>query len=161
MVTIQIDGWKAFIQVAEGLREARVKLRDMREPLKDILKQFYEVERLNFEHEGTEKQFRRLSPQYAAWKAAHFPGKTVLRLHDNLYAALTGGEPKDKSKARPIRKITLDGLQVGVESPYYGRQAAWGREAIQVREGDWNDWNDYLVEWAAEVLESLAFRRGA
>lgn len=44
-----------------------------------------------FDAQGLPHRWRQLSERYRAWKARHFPGKTILRRTDRLYRSLTGG----------------------------------------------------------------------
>jgi phage gpG-like protein len=50
--------------------------------VREILKQ-------QFDAQGRPQPWVPLSPVYAAWKAQHYPGKTILRRTDRLYEALT------------------------------------------------------------------------
>lgn len=52
-----------------------------------------------------------LSPRYAAWKTLHFPGKTVLRRTDRLYASLT-------HRPFAVERVHADSAEFGTDVPY-------------------------------------------
>jgi phage gpG-like protein len=54
-----------------------------------------------------------LSARYAAWKARFFPGKTLLRRSDRLYASLTAPYHSDQ-----VYRPGLRSLEVGTQVPY-------------------------------------------
>lgn len=66
---------------------------DMRPAWGAIRDRFVRLEQRQFASEGQTASggWSPLSPRYAAWKAAHFPGKTILRRTDELFNSLTEG----------------------------------------------------------------------
>lgn len=101
-------------------RKARLRLRQVRERTADIspalnvwVDDVAEEVALNFASEGERfgHAWAALSPKYAAWKAMHYPGKTILRREDRLYESLT---------VRPmaVERITKDSATVGTNVPY-------------------------------------------
>lgn len=66
-------------------------LDDARPAWEVIATSFARAERRQFRTEGGYGSggWRPLSPRYAAWKARHYPGKTILRRTDRLYRSLT------------------------------------------------------------------------
>lgn len=79
-------------------RRAELRLKQMRERAGDLTPAFEkwgddvaEEVRLNFAAEGAwfGSAWAALSPQYAAWKALHYPNKTILRRTDKLFDSLT------------------------------------------------------------------------
>lgn len=79
-------------------RRVRVRLKAMRERAGDLTPAFEkwgddvaEEVRLNFASDGARfgHAWAALSPEYAAWKATHFPGKTILRRTDKLFDSVT------------------------------------------------------------------------
>lgn len=71
---------------------ARYDAIDNATPLWNVLAgRFARLEALQFASEGahTSGGWAPLSPRYAEWKAANYPGKTILRRTDALYESLT------------------------------------------------------------------------
>ena len=66
-----------------------------------------------FDREGayTGTRWAPLSPRYAAWKMAHFPGKPILQLTGRLHESLTH---------RPfgVEVISGHGMTIGTDVPY-------------------------------------------
>lgn len=70
-------------------------LGDMRPFWEGALKpSFYAVEAQQFASQGADGRsgaWAQLSPQYAAWKATHYPGRAILQRSGALMASLLGG----------------------------------------------------------------------
>lgn len=66
---------------------------DMRPAWEAMAERFTRAERRLFATEGRSAGdgWAPLSPDYAAWKARHYPGKTILRRTDELFTSLTDG----------------------------------------------------------------------
>lgn len=64
---------------------------DLRPAWEVLAARFAAMERRQFDTEGRygSAGWSPLSPRYEAWKAAHYPGKTILRRTDDLYNSLT------------------------------------------------------------------------
>lgn len=73
--------------------ELRVRrLQNFDSPMKRILLDFYDIERQWFESEGS-GQWQPLSPKYAAWKQARYPGKPILQRSSVLFHEVAGISP--------------------------------------------------------------------
>lgn len=78
-------------QIDRTLADIDDRVTDLR-PLWDTLAdRFAALEQRQFSSEGAYGSggWTALSPRYAVWKARHYPGKTILRRTDELYASLT------------------------------------------------------------------------
>lgn len=66
---------------------------DARPAWRAIRRDFIALEKAQFRSQGQAGSggWRPLSPDYAAWKARHYPGKTILRRTDELFRSLTVG----------------------------------------------------------------------
>lgn len=66
---------------------------DMRPAWEAIAERFTQAETRQFATQGGygSAGWAPLSPRYAAWKAVHYPGKTILRRTDELFTSLTHG----------------------------------------------------------------------
>jgi hypothetical protein len=150
LVVIDINfGGERFLRGFEGF-DAQMK--DLTEPLDAIAEDFYEVEKVNFAKGGTPIPFKPLSAEYSRWKRRHYPGKTIMRLRDNLYEALTGGMPSDLSKARPVRVVKKNSLDIGFESSYGMYHQTHGRKVVQITEETRRRWGRIIHEWAYDQL---------
>jgi hypothetical protein len=121
------------------------RLRNMQVPLERIRDDFYAMERAWFETEGG-SQWQALSPRYAAWKAKHYPGKTILRRDDRLFNVVTG-QPGDYELRLSELHIRMAGI------PYWkAHDEGRGRmpvrrvisQEIGVRKVRWHQW---VTEW--------------
>lgn len=88
-LTFAVFGDVQVDRTLEGIEAAAADLRPAWEVLRG---RFLTSERRQFASQGGYSGgWRPLSPRYAAWKAAHFPGKTILRRTDDLYESLVDG----------------------------------------------------------------------
>lgn len=71
---------------------------------------FQQIEREQFETQGGHGggRWQSLSSAYAAWKQEKYSGQTILRLHDNLWYALTRA-----SGDNAIREVEKESLTLG------------------------------------------------
>lgn len=80
------------VQVDRTLEAIDERIVDMRPAWEALQARFLRVERRQFESQGRYSGgWAPLSPRYAAWKARHYPGKTILRRTDDLFRSLTEG----------------------------------------------------------------------
>lgn len=99
-----------------------------------VAKEFYAIEEEQFNSEGQGK-WPALSPGYARWKSAHYPGRPLLVREGKLKTAATGGSGavaiKDKRE-----------LQLGFKGVPYWRYHQRGsghlpqRKVVDLRESD-------------------------
>lgn len=80
---------------------------DMRPAFEAIADVFLESERRQFATEGRwgSGGWAPLSPDYARWKARHYPGQPILRRDDDLFRSLTSGPA--------VRRIERDRVWLG------------------------------------------------
>jgi phage gpG-like protein len=79
---------------------------------------FFDLVRFNVEKQGRlVGGWAALSPAYAAWKARHYPGKTILRRTDRLYGSLAfaNGQPGPEGV---FRTPSLTTAEMGTAVPY-------------------------------------------
>lgn len=104
---------RAFNRVEETISDFRAIW-----PL--VAREFYAIEREQFDSEGTagaSGKWLPLTPAYKQWKEANFPGQPIEQLHGFLIASLTDPEALD-AIYRPDR----DELTIGTQIPYARRQ---------------------------------------
>lgn len=111
----EIEG---FERVQVSLQRFGESIRDWRPFWRDYFAPWFyrQIER-NFELEGRlAGGWAPLEERYAAWKAAHFPGKTILRRTDRLFNSLRfeGGQPGPEG----IFRDGHESLEVGTSVPY-------------------------------------------
>lgn len=148
-LTVERAGLADLGRVASGVREF-TRL-DYTEYFERYLEPDFEaIQQEQFDSEGARGeagQWQPLSPAYAAWKAARFPGKPILqgtgRLRDS-YVQRAHGEA--------YRRITPTSLERGSNVPHAGFHATGtsrmpARPPIGVRETDVQRWADQLGEW--------------
>lgn len=79
-------------QVERTLEGIADRAEDMRPAWEVLRGRFLRVEQRQFASQGRYSGgWAPLSPRYAAWKARHYPGKTILRRTDQLWRSLTQG----------------------------------------------------------------------
>lgn len=80
-------------QVDRTLANLELGAADARPAFDAIADDFLKIERRQFATQGGAGSggWAPLSPKYAAWKARHYPGKTILRRTDELHTSLTVG----------------------------------------------------------------------
>lgn len=95
-------------------------LREMRDRTRDLTPAWLKFERVlaranrrRFLAQGASDgaAWAPLSPRYAAWKANHYPGKTILRRTDELFRSLTR-VPMD------VHRVTPSAAEFGTDVPY-------------------------------------------
>jgi Phage virion morphogenesis family len=87
---IRLEFW-GDVQLDRTLADIDDRVSDMR-PVWDVLAdRFAALESRQFATEGAfgSGGWAALSPRYAAWKATHYPGQTILRREDDLFLSLT------------------------------------------------------------------------
>jgi phage gpG-like protein len=79
--------------------------------------EFYAQEKLQFQTEGMDgsggTKWVPLSPEYAGWKEAHFPGKPILQRTGDLYDSLT-----NPNSTNGVRREERKTLTLGSTLPY-------------------------------------------
>ena len=106
-------------EIARRLPRIALELDDFTEPLRVSGRAIYNDIQTEFRNQGQRKQPRwpALNKTYAAWKARHYPGKTLLRLTDALHRSLT-----DKLDPNAVYELGRHQLTIGtsLETPTGG-----------------------------------------
>lgn len=118
---------------------------------------FYEMQARRFSTEGGEDPWARLSDQYAAWKARHFPGQPILVATGALRAGLTS-----QGGAGNVRRIDATTMEVGTSDPkapfhQFGTSRMPRRQVIDFTGTDERRWQDL----AERYFERIAKEAGA
>lgn len=121
-------------QVDRTLDRFEARALDARPAWEAMADLFLVIERRQFATEGRYGSggWAPLSPRYAAWKARHFPGKTILRRTDELFTSLTEG---------PQIRIIEPGFMVLGSAVPYGKYHQLGdglprRRPVELPESD-------------------------
>jgi phage gpG-like protein len=104
---------RAFNRVEEAIS-------DLRSIWPEVAKEFYAIEREQFDSEGVAGapgKWIPLTPAYKQWKEANFPGQPIEQLEGSLVASLTDPEALDA-----IYRPEKDELIIGTRLPYARRQ---------------------------------------
>jgi phage gpG-like protein len=104
---------RAFNRVEEAIS-------DLRSIWPEVAKEFYAIEREQFDSEGVagaSGKWIPLTPAYKQWKEANFPGQPIEQLEGSLVASLTDPEALDA-----IYRPEKDELIIGTRLPYARRQ---------------------------------------
>jgi phage gpG-like protein len=133
-------------QVDRTLERIELAAADASPAFELIAEDFLLAEREQFASEGAAASggWPALSEGYAAWKAAHFPGQTILRRTDELYRSLTEGPE--------IRVIEPHLMILGSAVPY-GRFHQEGtdrmpqRRPVELTELRRRQWVKMLQRW--------------
>lgn len=154
---IELEG---SVALEKRLDQLRANASDLRPAFERIRDDFRRMMERTFSSEGGSNasgKWKPLSPGYAAWKARHYPGKTILRLSDKMRDALTGeGEGA-------IEEITEGSLTLGADVrskggyPYplahqEGRGRNPQRKIIDPTPGD-------IARWMAIMKAHLGYYR--
>ncbi len=97
---VQLD--RGIARFADGVADYR--------PIWPVIEdEFYAEEKAQFQSEGEEggERWTPLSPEYAGWKAAHFPGMPILQRTGNLMRSLTSGNDPNSVKIEGRKSLTL------------------------------------------------------
>ena len=106
VLELVIDGEQ---QVLSALSRFGEYANDLHVPFGEMATDFARAEGARFAAQGP--GWAALSPEYAAWKAAHYPGKPILQRTGALLGSLTGG-------AGFIREITDEAMTLGTRVGY-------------------------------------------
>jgi phage gpG-like protein len=97
------------VQMDRGIARFADGVTDYRPIWPVIEDDFYAQEKGQFKTEGEEggSEWQALSPGYAEWKEAHFPGKLILQRTGDLYSSLTSGSDPNAVKREERKTLTL------------------------------------------------------
>lgn len=108
-ITYKILGMKPL---ARGLKKLFFSLQNFKPLWEDMKKDFYSIELNQFLSQGR-GGWKALSPKYAAWKAARYPGRPILVLRGDLKRSLIS-----QSHADSIYKPTRSQMEIGTSKDY-------------------------------------------
>lgn len=113
---------------------------DMRPAWEVLADRFAAMERRQFDTEGKfgSGGWAPLSPRYAAWKARHYPGKTILRRTDRLYHSLTS-RPLGVEVIEPAFAILGSAVPYG-EHHQHGGGNLPRRRPVELPESERRQW---------------------
>lgn len=133
-VTLQVDGQAVFDR---AFNRFGAHLEDLRPIWDDVAKDFWEIEREQFQSQGAHSnQWQPLSQKYGAWKAVKHPGKQILELDGTLWRSLTS-----KGATGAVLIADKDSLSIGTSIRYAtyhqrGTRKMPARKPIDLTEGD-------------------------
>lgn len=153
---ISVLGEKQVSRIFEGLD---LRVADLRPVWQIIAEDFRKIERRQFETEGGlwRSGWPALSPEYATWKARHYPGKKILELTGRLKASLTGKGPGSvEDLSHP------DWMKIGTAVPYAiyhqtGTRRMPARPPLVIPEGAKKRWIKAIHAYikGGDVLEAI------
>lgn len=91
MLTLTVNAF-GDIQLARGIERFTEGIQDFRPAFEEMRLDFFQIEAEQFSTQGGRSghPWAALSPDYAAWKAKHYPGMPILQLSGLLLSQLTG-----------------------------------------------------------------------
>lgn len=115
--------------------------------------------REQFDTEGARggQKWRPLSPKYASWKAANFPGKTILRRFDRLYDSLVG-KTGDSIEIATAQQIRIGSKLVYGKYHQDGTDNMPARPMLAPTRGDRTRWGQLAERYLGDQLRA---KRGA
>ncbi|GLW22941.1 hypothetical protein DI270_017360 [Microbispora triticiradicis] len=122
------------------------RVRDASPAFEQIADDFLRIEEKQFATQGGHASggWVPLSPNYAAWKAKHYPGKLILQRESDLVESLTRGPE--------IRIVEPDQVILGTAVPYaqyhqHGGERLPARPPIALTEADKRRWIRYIQKY--------------
>ena len=123
---------------------------------------FYAQEKAQFASQGTEggAGWKALSPDYAGWKEAHYPGKLILQRTGDLYSSLTSGSDPNAVKIEERKSLTL-----GSRVPYAlfhqkGTNKMAARPEIMLTEAFKRSVMHHMQVYLVQMATRYGFRAG-
>jgi phage gpG-like protein len=103
------------VQMDRGIARFADGVADYRPVWPVIEDEFYGIEKAQFQTQGAEggDAWKTLTPEYAAWKEAHFPGKPILQRTGDLVRSLTTASDPNAVHIEGRKTLTL-----GSKIPY-------------------------------------------
>ncbi len=98
--------------LARGLKKLFFSLQNFKPLWNEMKKDFYSIEMKQFLSEGRGR-WRPLSPEYAAWKNAKYPGRPLLVLRGDLKRSLVSQSHSDS-----VYKPTRSQMEIGTSAQY-------------------------------------------
>ena len=103
-----------MLTMRRELEGIKARALDLRVPFQRFQRVWLAQTAKVFANEGLPRKWPRLSPAYAAWKAQHFPGATIMRRTDRLYESLT-----QAGSGALIWEVTPRTIRYGSKVPYW------------------------------------------
>lgn len=132
-------------QLMRGLSRFSEGIKDLTPAFREIVKDFKEIERKQFDSSGSYGSggWAPLSPRYAAWKDANYPGRGVLVRSGLMMESLTSTNPWTIEEIKPLS------LRVGTSIPYARYHQKGGgrlprRPIVDLTEADKTRWMKFL-----------------
>lgn len=163
-LTFEIEGYE---RLSVGLSRFVQQIQDFRPFFRNELAPWFFARIVeNFQQQGAPVGgWKPLSPRYAAWKAKHYPGKTILRRSDDLIKSLTmaGGAlgVGGRLGAGGILNVSPHSAELGTSVPYarYHQHGAPKRQLPQRRilylpPDASRTMGKLLQRWAVQLLRS-------
>jgi len=144
-LTFEVDGAqqmsRSFSRLAEDIQDAT-------EPFTEMAADFNFIEAQQFNSEGGYGSggWAPLSPSYALWKAALFPGRPILQRTGLMAASLMAVTPWSIREIQPL--VMILGTRVG-HAIFHQRGTARmpARPVIQLTEADKLRWSKIFHQW--------------
>ena len=150
---VQMD--RAIARFADGVSDYR--------PIWPVIAdEFYamEMDQFKSEGEGGGEKWAPLSPEYAGYKEAHFPGKPILERTGDLKRSLTDGNDVNAVRIEERKTLTL-----GSRLPYAlyhqtGTASMPERQEIQFVEVVKRTMMSHIHAYLVQIATQSGFRRG-
>lgn len=148
------------VQMARGFSRFAESIKDLRPAFREIERSFREIERRQFQSEGSYGSggWARLSPAYAEWKEAHFPGKPILQLTGALMGSLVG---KTSKSVIEMEKLSL-AIGTRLEYAIYhqkGTPRMPARPIIKLTGEDKRQWTKILHRFLVNQAKKAGLKR--
>lgn len=157
--------FRLFQYLVKGEKEFRLQFQKLGAGLKDFrflwpsfAQKFYEIEQEQFGSEGRKNKWAALSPAYAKWKAAHFPGKSILQRQGPLVTSLTRkGAAGSVYEEKPL-SLTL-GSSIGYAGAHQkGRGRMPARPPIDITPNDVKAFGKIAQQGLEQIASKAGFR---
>jgi phage gpG-like protein len=142
-------------ELTVGFSRFAEDIQDASEAFRLMAADFHELERRQFESEGKYGSggWPALSPRYAAWKAANYPGRKILVLSGLLKESLTDGNPWTVEEIEPTQML------IGTNIPYslhhqLGGERVPQRKPVVLTEADQQRWIKIFHAWLVKRSNS-------
>ncbi len=151
--TVEMD--RGIARFADGVSDYR--------PIWPVIEDdFYAQMKAQFASEGAEggERWQPLSPEYAGWKQAHYPGKPILERTGNLLRSLTSGADPNAVKVEDPQALTL-----GSKIPYAiyhqtGTSKMPARPEIKLPEPFKRSVMHHIQVYLVQIATQSGFRQG-
>lgn len=156
--TVETDG---FVALDRAFNRIEQQISDFRSIWPNVTKVVYGIFGKAFDTEGASTaggKWKALTPKYAKWKAAHYPGQPILRATNALFESLT-----DPEAAGAIYRPERDELIIGTKDPKgRGHQRGAGhlpvRQIMAFTERDKRDIQKSIQVGLVEFARNLGFK---